>query len=69
MLQYEQLHGASMRDSLGLVLADIMTKCKKIIIDKYIEVSVIKFYVRYIDNTLPVSKRSDIASVQNKLQH
>ena len=44
-------------ESLGLVLANIvMTKYRRVTADKSIEDGIIKFYVRYIDNTLLVIK-------------
>ena len=58
---YEQLDGVSMGGSLGPVLANIiMTECEKVIVDKLIEDGIIKFYVRYVDDTLLVIKRTDI---------
>ena len=54
-----------MGGSLGPVLANIiMTKFKKVIVDKLIEND--KFYVRYVDDTLLVIKRADILYVLNK---
>ena len=54
--------------SLGLELANIiMTECKKVIVDKLAEDGIIKFYVRYVDDTLVVIKGTDISCVLNKL--
>ena len=57
-----------MGGSLGPVLANIiMTECEKVIVDKLIEDGIIKFYIRYVDDTLLVIKRTDISCVVNKL--
>ena len=58
---YEQLDGVSMGESLGPVLANIiMTERENVIVGKLIENGIIKFYVRYVDDTLLVIKRTDI---------
>ena len=59
---YEQLDGVSMSGSHGPVLAE----CEKAIVDKLIEDGIIKFYIRYVDDNLPVMKRTDISYVLNK---
>ena len=67
---YQQLNGVSMVGSLGPVLANIvMTECEKVIVDKLIEDKTTKFYVRYVDNTLLVIKRTDILYVLNKFNN
>ena len=64
---YEQLDGVSMGGSLGPVLANIiMTQCEKVIVDKLIEDGIIKFYIRYVDDTILVIERTDISCVLNK---
>ena len=64
---YEQLDGVSMGGSLGPVLANIiMTQCEKVIADKLIKDDIIKFYLRYVCDTLLVMKRADISYVRNK---
>ena len=64
---YEQVDGVSMGGSLGPVLVNIiMIECVKVIVDKLIEDGIIKFYVRYVDDTLLVIKRTDISCVLNK---
>ena len=56
-----------MGGSLRPVLANIiMTECEKVIVDKLIEDGIIKFYIRYVDDTLLVIKRTDISYVLNK---
>ena len=50
-----------MGGSLGPVLANIiMTERENVIVGKLIEDGIIKFYVRYVDDTLLVIKRTDI---------
>lgn len=64
---YEQLDVVSMGGSLGLILTNIiMTNCEKVIADKFIEDSIMKLYVKYVDDTLLVIKRSFIAYILNK---
>ena len=56
-----------MGGSLGPVLANIiMTECEKIIVEKLVEDGIIKFYIRYVDDTLLVIKRTGISYVLNK---
>ena len=58
---YEQLDGVSMGGSLRPVPANIiMTERENVIVGKLIEDGIIKFYVRYVDDTLFVIKRTDI---------
>ena len=50
--------------SLGPVLTNIiMTECEKVIIDNLVKDGTIKFYVRYVDDTLFLVKRQDIDKV------
>ena len=64
---YEQLDGVSMDGSLGPMLANIiMTECEKVIVNKLIEDDIIKFYIRYVDDTLLVIKSADIPYVVNR---
>lgn len=63
---YEQLDVVSMGGSCGLILTNIMTNCEKVIADKFIEDSIMKFYVKYVDDTLLFIKRSFIAYTLNK---
>ena len=50
-----------MGGSLRPVLANIiMTERENVIVGKLIEDGIIKFYVRYVDGTLFVIKRTDI---------
>ena len=65
--RYGQLDGVSIDESLGPVLVNfIRTECEKVIVDKLIEDGIIKFYVRYVDDTLLVIKRTGILCVLNK---
>ena len=64
---YEQTDGVSMGGSLGPVLANIiMTECEKVIVNQLIENNIVKFYIRYVDDTLLVLKKKDIDIVLNK---
>ena len=64
---HEQSDEVSMGGSLGPVLDNIiMTECEKVIVDKLIEDGIIKFYVRYNNDTVLVIKRTDISCVLNK---
>ena len=61
---YEQCDGVSMGASLGPVLANIiMTECEKKVVDKLISSGKVKFYARYVDDTLLLVKRADINSI------
>ena len=54
---YEQIDGVSMGASLGPVLANIiMTELEKTVVDKLIRSGRIKFYARYVDDTLLLVK-------------
>ena len=55
-----------MGGSFRPVLANItMTKYEKVIVDKLIEYDIIKFFIRYVDDTLIVIKRTDISYILN----
>ena len=61
---YEQKDGVSMGASLGLVLANIiMTECEKVIVDNLLKKGTIKFYIRYVDDTLLLVRWQDIDKV------
>ena len=58
---YEQIDGVSMGSSMGPLLANIiMTQLEELIINPLINDGTIKFYSRYVDDTLLVMKPSDI---------
>ena len=64
---YKQTDGASMGGSLGSVLANIiMAECEKVIVNQLIENNIVKFYIRYVDDTLLVLRKKDIDIVLNK---
>ena len=53
-----------MGSSLGPVLANIiMTECEKVILPKLIKKKIVKFYVRFVDDTLLLVKKSEINKV------
>ena len=55
---YKQIDGVSMGSSLRPVLANvIMTKFEEIVVDKLIKDGIIKFCIRYVDDTLVLAKK------------
>ena len=64
---FEQTDGFSMGCSLGPVLANIiLTEFEKTVVSDLIRSGIIKFYKRYVDDTLVLIKPSDIPLVLNK---
>ena len=64
---YKQIDGVSMGSSLGTVLANaIMTEFEKIVVDKLIKDGIIKFYIRYVDDTFVLGKEKDIVNVMKE---
>ena len=64
---FEQTDGVSMRSSLGPVLANIiLTEFEKIVASDLIGSGIIKFYKRYVDDTLVLIKPCDIPTVLTK---
>ena len=63
---YQQTDGVSMGSSLGPVLANIvMTELEKRIIKPLIDDGIIRFYCRYVDDTLVLIKPEHIDHVHN----
>ena len=61
---YEQIDGVSMGASLGPVLSNIiMTECEKKIVNKFINQNIIRFYIRYVDDTLLLVKKDQLDKV------
>ena len=61
---YEQKDGVSMGASLGPVLANIiMTELERVVVDRLIKSGSIKFYARYVDDTLLLIKLNDIDKI------
>ena len=57
-----------MGSCLGPVLANIiMTELETVIVDKLFAADSLKFYIRYVDDTLALIKESDTNIVLNKL--
>ena len=57
---YKQTDGVSMGSSLGPVIANIfMTELEKFILDELINDNIVKFYIRYVDDTLLLIKPED----------
>ena len=56
-----------MGGSLGPVLANIiMRECEKVIVNQLIENNSVKFYIRYVDDTLLVLRKKNIDIILNK---
>ena len=65
---YEQIDGVSMGSSMGPLLANIiMTELENIVIKPLIDDGTIKFYGRYVDDTLVVVKPADIIKIHDEL--
>ena len=65
---YQQIDGVSMGSPLGPTLADIiMTAFEDAIIKPLIDSGVLKFYSRFVDDTLVLAKPSDFPFILNKL--
>ena len=57
---YEQTDGVSMGESVGSVLVNIiMIECEKVIVKQLIENNIVKFFIRYFDDTLLVFKKKE----------
>ena len=57
-----------MGPSLDPVLANIiMTELEKIIVKNLVQSKLIKFYIRYVDDTLVLVKKEHLSTVLNKL--
>ena len=64
---YEQIDGVSMGACLGPVLANIiMTELEKVVVDRMIDSGLIKFYARYVDDTLLLVKPADVDEILQK---
>ena len=60
---YRQIDGVLMRSPLGLLLGNVfMTELEKDMIQNLINKKLIKFCIRYIDDTLLLVKNEDINS-------
>ena len=67
---YEQKDGVCMESSLGHLLANvIMTELEEKVIKPLINDNTIKFYARYVDDTIFLIKREDVGSIQNLLNN
>ena len=65
---YEQTDGVSMGSCLGLTLANIIkTELETKVVDSLFKDGLLKFYIRYVDDTLALIKESDIDDVIGKL--
>ena len=63
----KQKDGVSMCSSLGPVLANIiMTELETVIVEPFIRSGKMKFYIRYVDDTLLLEKEEDIMFIFDK---
>ena len=63
---YEQCDDESIGSSLGPVLANIiLTEFENVIVKPLIETSVLKFYCRYVDDTIVLMKKDKIQHALN----
>ena len=61
---YKQIDSVSMGSSLGPILANIiMMKLEEIVVSDLINSSLIKFYIKYVDDTLLLAKENEIANI------
>ena len=61
---YKQIDGVSMGSPLGPVLSNIiMTELEKLVVSDLINSGLIKFYIRYVDDTLLLPKEDDIDNI------
>ena len=61
---YEQIDGVSMGACLGPVLANIiMTELEKVVVNRLMRSGMIKFYARYVDDTLLLVKPADVDGI------
>ena len=57
---YEQTDGVSLGESVRSVLVNIiMIECEKVIVKQLIENNIVKFFIRYFDDTLLVFKKKE----------
>ena len=65
---YKQANGVSMGSSLGPVLANvIMLEFERLVVEKLIKDGLVKFYIRYLHDTLVLAKVQDIDKIMNQL--
>ena len=65
---YQQKDGVSVGSSLGPVLANIiMTELEDVVIKPLNANSTIKFYIRFVDDTLLLIKPDNVKEVHNSL--
>ena len=64
---HKQTDGVSMGSSLGPVIANIfMTELEKFILDELINDNIVKFYIRYVDDTSLLVKPEDTDKILKK---
>ena len=67
---YEQIDGVSIGGLLSPLLANIiMTEMEKNVVRKLIDDGTIRFYTRFVDDTLLLIKEEDIDRVKNEFEN
>ena len=65
---YKQINGVSISLSLGLALANIIiTELASTIVKELVDKSLVKLYLRYVDDTLLLVKDKDINHIRKRL--
>ena len=65
---YKQIDGVSMGSQLGPILANIiMTELESTIVKELVDKSLVKLYMRYVDDTLLLVKDKDINYIHKRL--
>ena len=61
---HEQIDGVSMGASMGPVLANIiMTELERVVVEDLLQAGTLRFYARYVDDTLMLIKPEDVDNV------
>ena len=63
---YKQIDGVSMGSPLGPVLANIMTELESTIVKELVDKSLVKLYMRYVDDILLLVKDKDINYIHKR---
>ena len=65
---YEQIDGVSVRSPLSLMMADvIMTEIERVVVKDVFSKGYLKFYIRFMDDTLVLMKKFDVPIVLQAL--
>ena len=65
---YEQIDGVSVGSPLGRLMANVtITKLKRMVVMDLFNKGYLKFYIRFIEDTLVLMKKSDVPIVLQAL--